>query len=182
MRRIQTNELILCALFVAATVVLSQISIPIGPVPINLAHIATFLAAGLLGARSAALSQAVFVLMGAVGLPVFSGFRGGLERVFGPTGGYIIAYIGCAYLAGYIIQRFGKSPKVLAAAIYAGWAVAYLFGTAWYSYITHTPMGAALMICVVPFLIGDALKTVLIVYLIRVLNPIVHRQGKTAGA
>ncbi|WP_394522879.1 biotin transporter BioY [Lacrimispora sp. JR3] len=171
--KITAKELTLCASFAALSAILSQIAIPIGPVPINLAHISVFTAAGLLGARYGALSQFVFVLMGAVGLPVFSGFNGGLFSVIGPTGGYIIAYIASAFLAGLIIERSGKSTvPVLAAAIYTGWIVTYLFGTLWYCYITHTGFAAALMVCVIPFLPGDFFKTCFSIYLIKKLNPV----------
>ncbi|MCL2084685.1 MAG: biotin transporter BioY, partial [Oscillospiraceae bacterium] len=77
MRRISIKDMALCALFAALSAALSPYAIPIGPVPITLTHISIFTAAGLLGARKAAVSQAVFVLMGAAGAPVFSGFRGG---------------------------------------------------------------------------------------------------------
>lgn len=171
-----TNHLAQSALFAALTAILSQISIPIGPVPVNFAHMATFLAAGLLGVRYGVLSQLIFVLMGAVGIPVFSGFMGGLSRIAGPTGGYIVAYILCAFITGLIIERFGKSMKVLIGAMYAGWAVVYLFGTLWYSFITQTEFFAALAVCVVPFLIGDALKTVLSAFLIKRLSPLLQRK------
>lgn len=176
MRKNKTKVFALCAMFAAMTAILSQISIPIGPVPINLAHISTFIAAGLLGAKYGALSQIIFVFMGAVGLPVFSGFMGGMGRVLGPTGGYIVAYILCAFVAGFIIDSLGKSTKVLIASIYAGWIVVYAFGTAWYAFITHTSFVAALMVCVVPFLIGDALKTILCVFLIKRLSPLLCKE------
>jgi len=170
----KTKELALCALFAALNAILSQISIPIGPVPMNLAHISTFIAAGLLGAKYGALSQFLFVFMGAVGLPVFSGFMGGVSRVLGPTGGYIVAYIGCAFVSGLIIDRFGKSTKILIMALYAGWIVVYTFGTLWYAYVAHTGFIASLLVCVVPFLLGDALKTLLSAFLITRLSSIVQ--------
>ncbi|WP_077613186.1 biotin transporter BioY [Clostridium sp. Marseille-P2415] len=173
MKNMKTKNLVLCALFASLNALLSQISIPIGPVPINLTHISTFAAAGLLGAKYGALSQIVFVLMGAVGLPVFSGFMGGIGRILGPTGGYIIAYAVCAYTAGWIMERFGKSVKVMIAAMYTGWILTYAIGTLWYVYITHTNFITALTLCVIPFLLGDGLKTVLSMALIKRLNPVV---------
>ena len=167
---LSTKELAQCALFAALSAVLSQISIPIGPVPINLAHISTFTAAGLLGSRRGALSQVIFVLMGAVGLPVFSGLSGGMGRVLGPTGGYIISYIGCAFVTGLIIERFGKSFLTLVLAMYVGWAIVYVFGTLWYIYLTHTGPVSALLVCVIPFLPGDAAKTILCATLIKLLG------------
>ncbi|MDF2889402.1 MAG: biotin transporter BioY, partial [Lacrimispora sp.] len=118
MKNLKTKEITLCALFASLTAILSQITIPIGPVPINMAHLSVFLAAGLLGSRLGALSQLTFVLMGAAGLPVFSGFNGGLTRIAGPTGGYIISYVVSAYVIGWILERFGKrTVKALAISI-----------------------------------------------------------------
>lgn len=179
--RFDSRCLTLCALFAALTAGLSQISIPIGPVPVNLALISVFVAAGLLGARYGALSQAVFVLMGAVGLPVFAGFMGGLSRVAGPTGGYIVGYIACAFIAGAITGRFGRSMIISIAAMCAGLIVTYTLGTLWYSYVMDTGFVAALMTCVVPFLLGDALKIVLSAALVKRLSPYLQRKGANAG-
>lgn len=172
MKKIKTRELAMCALFAALTAVLSQISVPVGPVPVNLALISVFVAAGLLGARYGALSQVVFVLMGAVGLPVFAGFMGGISGVLGPTGGYIVGYIACAFVTGLITGRFGKSMKASVLAMCAGLIVTYTMGTLWYSYVTQTGFVAALSLCVVPFLPGDALKIVLSAVLVKRLSPV----------
>ncbi|MBE5992006.1 MAG: biotin transporter BioY [Paenibacillaceae bacterium] len=176
MKNLKTKEITLCALFASLTAILSQITIPIGPVPVNFAHLSTFLAAGLLGSRLGALSQLTFVLMGAAGLPVFSGFNGGLTRIAGPTGGYIIGYVVSAYVTGWVLERFGKrTVKTLALSILAGWLVTYSFGTLWFSYITHTSFTAALSLCVIPFLPGDLLKTCITIVLVRRLYSVFQR-------
>ena len=153
---------------------LSQISIPIGVVPINLTHVSIFLAAGLLGANLGVCSQIIFVLMGAVGIPVFSGFSSGLGIIFGPAGGFIFGYIGCVYVTGLIIDRFGRSITILALAMYAGWFVTYLLGILWFVYYTKTSFFAALPVCLFPFIPGDFLKTVLSVTLINRLRPVLR--------
>ena len=176
MKQLKTKELTLCALFAALTAILSQISIPIGPVPVNLAHISTFLAAGLMGSGLGALSPLIFVLLGAAGLPVFSGFHSGLAWIAGPTGGYIIGYIVSAYLTGWILERFGKrTVQSLVVSILSGFLVTYVFGTIWFTFITHTSFSAALGLCVIPFLPGDLLKTCLVVVLVRRLYSLVQR-------
>lgn len=176
MKNLKTKEITLCALFASLTAILSQITIPIGPVPVNFTHLSTFLAAGLLGSRLGALSQLTFVLMGAAGLPVFSGFNGGLTRIAGPTGGYIIGYVVSAYVTGWVLERFGKrTVKTLALSILAGWLVTYSFGTLWFSYITHTSFTAALSLCVIPFLPGDLLKTCITIVLVRRLYSVFQR-------
>jgi len=161
-------------LFSALSAVLSQISIPIGVVPINLTHVSIFLAAGLLGANLGVCSQIIFVLMGAVGIPVFSGFSSGLGIIFGPAGGFIFGYIGCVYVTGLIIDRFGRSITILALAMYAGWFVTYLLGILWFVYYTKTSFFAALPVCLFPFIPGDFLKTVLSVTLINRLRPVLR--------
>ena len=104
---LKTNRLILCAFFATLTVVGTIISIPLpfSPVPINMALLSVFLAGSLLGAKFGALSQLVYICLGAAGLPVFSKFSGGAAILAGPTGGYIIGYIVAAFFVGLITQK-----------------------------------------------------------------------------
>lgn len=88
------------AVFAALAAVFSQISIPIGPVPINLALLAVFAAGGMLSAAEAVFAVMLFLVLGAAGLPVFAGFNAGLGALFGPTGGYLIGYLPAAFLLG----------------------------------------------------------------------------------
>lgn len=156
----KTKRLILCALFAALTAVCSMISVPLPftPVPINLATLSVFLAGGLLGSRDGAVSQAVYVILGAAGVPVFHSFTGGLGILTGPTGGYIVGYVAAAWLTGFCIERLGHRVHKYAVSMAIGMAVCYALGTLWFIYITSTGPGAAMMMCVVPFLPGDALK------------------------
>ncbi|WP_066460044.1 biotin transporter BioY [Anaerotruncus rubiinfantis] len=157
-QRITTHDMILCALFAALTALLSQLAIPLQPVPINLATLAVFLAGGILGAKYGALSQLVYVLVGAVGAPVFSSFTGGVGILVGPTGGYIAGYIMAALLVGWMTEKFGKTNFVLVSSMLLGMAVYDLLGTAWFMISTGTGLMQSLALCVVPFLFGDALK------------------------
>ncbi|MCM1568556.1 MAG: biotin transporter BioY [Roseburia sp.] len=172
MRNRNTVELCICALFAALTAVLSQIAIPIGPVPINLATFSVFLSGALLGAKSGAVSQAVYVLLGAVGLPVFSSFRGGVGVLLGPTGGYIAGYILAAWLVGWIAKRYGNRIYILGLAMFAGFLAYMTAGTGWYMFSTQTGFTEAFMICVFPFLPGDLLKMVLAAVLSYRLRPV----------
>lgn len=175
--RKSVRSLILCALFAALCALLSQLYIPLPftPVIINLATVAVLTAGALLGWKLGAVSMAVYMLLGAVGLPVFAGFSGGLGVLAGPTGGYIAGYVAAAAATGIVAGgscRFGH----LCAAMTAGTAACYTLGTAWYMFSTHTPLGAALMLCVVPFLLGDALKILLAAYLCVRIKPVLQKQ------
>lgn len=164
--RSKTVSLILCAFFAALTGICSGISIPLPftPIPINLATLAVFLAGGLLGWKWGSLSQIVYVFLGAVGVPVFHGFTAGFGILVGPTGGYIAGYIAAAFLVGLIVEKatITKSTvyfKTILAMI-IGLFACYLLGTLWFMYLTKTGFIAAAMSCIVPFLLGDAVKIV----------------------
>lgn len=156
-------RLVRVALFAALTGVLSQLAIPLpGLVPLSLATFAVYLAVMVLDWKEAAASMAVYLLLGAVGIPVFSGF-GSLGRLIGPTGGYLIGYLACALTAGLILARTGRRVIPCAAALVLGTVVLYAIGTVWYMVQTGSALGPALAGCVLPFLPGDCLKIALAV-------------------
>lgn len=148
----------MCALFTALTAVLSQAAVPIGPVPVNLATFSVFCAGALLGAKLGGISQLVYVLLGAAGAPVFSMFRGGLNILAGPTGGYLAGYVLAAFVVGLIVDRNAGKLYVCVLAMAAGFAAYMVPGTLWFMFSTNTGLKESLMVCVVPFLPGDALK------------------------
>jgi biotin transport system substrate-specific component len=146
----------------AVTAVAAQITIPVTPVPFTLQVLAVILSGLLLGPRIGALAQAIYVLVGAVGVPVFSGFTGGLGHVFGPTGGYLISYPIAASVAGLAAQSVARSPRraLLSALLWgcASLAVIYVFGTVWLAVVSGlTPM-EAVAAGVLPFVIFDLIK------------------------
>lgn len=135
-----------------------SIPLPFTPVPINLATLSVFLAGGLLGSKGGAISQLVYVFLGAIGLPVFAQFTGGFGILTGPTGGYIIGYVAGAWLTGFVIEKLGQGFYKNIIAMVAGIAICYTLGTLWFMLSTSTGLVAALVMCVIPFLIGDAIK------------------------
>ena len=167
------KHLALCALFVTLSAALAQLAIPIGPVPVTMTFVSIFLAAGLLGFKYGTLSQAVYVLMGAAGLPVFSRFSGGLGVILGPTGGFILGYVCCAALSGYLIERYNRQDRLLPVFLCAGVVATYIPGTIWYMYVTGTGAAAALSACVAPFIPGDIIKIVMCTILIKRLRPVI---------
>lgn len=166
---------ILCALFAALTAVCTFINIPLPftPIPINLATLSVFLAGGLLGANFGGLSQIVYVLVGAIGLPVFANFQGGIGVLAGPTGGFLIGYIVGAFVIGLVLDRILKLDdnnrknifRIVIACI-AGMITYFTLGCIWFMILTNTGLIAALVSCVIPFLIGDALKVTAATFLI----------------
>ncbi|MDR0222596.1 MAG: biotin transporter BioY [Oscillospiraceae bacterium] len=163
----RTRTLVLCAVFAAVSAAASPWVIPVGPVPVGLTHISVFLSAAVLGAKRAAASQAVFVALGAAGVPVFSGFEGGLGKIAGPTGGFIAGYVFAAFVAGLVIERFGRSYPALFLGMYAGWAATYAVGLPWFMLVTGSGIVQAFVLCVLPFLVPDAVKTVICAALAR---------------
>ena len=163
----RTSYMALCGLFAALMAICSFISIPLGftPVPVNLATLGVFLAGGLLGKKYGTVSIAVYVLLGAVGVPVFAGFKGGVGVLAGPTGGYIIGYIAAAFLVGLLVEvlapKAGRAVREILACVIAmivGLFACYLLGTLWFMVSTHTGVWPSLVSCVFPFLPGDAIK------------------------
>ena len=167
-RKIATKDLVLTALFAALTAVLAQIQLPIGPVPFNLAVFGAFLAGMLRAPAWAAASMGVYMLLGAVGIPVFAGFMGGPAVLLGKTGGYVIGYIFIALATALAVKRSVKLP-VIGAAMLAGLLICYGFGTAWFMAVTGADLVSALGWCVLPFIVPDVCKGVLACVLGRLL-------------
>ena len=180
----KTTYMALAGLFAALTAICSWISIPLGftPVPMNLATLAVLLAGGLLGARYGAVSLTVYTLVGAVGVPVFAGFRGGFSVIAGPTGGYIVGYIAAAFVVGLLVSlaytgvnKSARQTLLMVTAMVAGLAVCYALGTAWFIISTHSEFKAALVACVVPFLPGEIIKIIAGTLLVKKLKKHVDR-------
>lgn len=168
-----TAKLVICAMFTALTAICSwiQIELPFTPVPVNLATLAVMLAGCILGPVYGTVSQIVYVLLGAIGAPVFSGGAGGFGIIAGPTGGYIVGYMLCAATCGMIMQSGSSSAKPniikLIAAMVLGTLLCYTAGTLWFMYITDNGLVPSLLMCVVPYLPGDALKMAAAAVLVR---------------
>lgn len=161
MNRGKTLRITLCALFAALTAICSQIQIPLPNIPINLALFAVFMAGAILGTGYGTMSIVVYVLLGAAGVPVFAGFKGGLGALTGATGGYIIGYILCAFLTGFLIRCIGGKLYQMVIAMVIGLVACYGLGTIWFMILTGNSAAASISVCVLPFLPGDAVKIAL---------------------
>ena len=160
---VKTKDMTMIAVMAALLCVVGPLTIFIGPIPLSLATFAIYLAGAVLGAKRGALVVALYLLIGLVGVPVFSGFSGGLQKLAGVTGGYLIGYLPCGWISGLGAGRDpGKdSSKLRLPAFMAlGTAVLYLIGTAWFMLQTKNGLAASLGMCVIPFLPGDACKII----------------------
>jgi biotin transport system substrate-specific component len=154
----------LIALFAALMCILAPISIPVGSVPITFANLVVFLSVLLLGTKDGTLSCLVYILIGVLGLPVFSNFTSGLGVVLGPTGGYIFGYILTCLVSGIFVENC-KNKKIKIIGLILGLFVSYLVGTLWYSYITKMDFFVSLLVCVIPFVIIDIVKITIAILL-----------------
>lgn len=153
----KTHTLVLTALLAALLALLSPLTLPVGPVPVTLALFAVFFAGALLPPAAAMAGVGVYICLGAVGLPVFSGFRSGPQVLAGPTGGYIAGYF-LIVLALSLAARRSQKRLVLLAAGLAGLAGCYLLGTLWFTLVTGAGFLGGLSVCVLPFVLPDLIK------------------------
>lgn len=158
------------AVMTALLCVLGPLMIPVGPVPVTLQTMIVFLCVFVLGARCGALAVAAYLLIGCAGLPVFTGFAGGLGKVLGPTGGYLAGFVPMALIAGFFSERFLHSLAAQYAGAVAGLLVCYALGTAWLICLTGLPLTKALHAAVYPFVALDAAKIAVALFLSRVLR------------
>ncbi|UTC68004.1 MULTISPECIES: biotin transporter BioY [unclassified Treponema] len=170
-------------LFAALIAVSGFIAFPLPgtPVPIVLQNMMPILASGLLGGLYGTASTAIFLAAGLLGLPVFSGGRGGLAHLLGPTGGFLIGYLA---VAAFLILFFRKPGvkdlagfkfigylKILAAS-FSGFALIYVFGIARFMQLTQRGLFEALSLTCLPYLPGDFIKMILVSFLIYKLRPV----------
>ena len=127
----KTYTYALIALGAAIIAVLAQLTIPLPLVPITGQTLAIGLVVTILGTRNGTLAVLVYILLGAAGLPVFAGFTGGLSKVVGPTGGYIVGFLPTALIMGIYLKKFGTTYGQAIVANMIGMVVTLAFGTAW---------------------------------------------------
>lgn len=167
MKILTTKELILSAIFAAMTCVLALIAIPLPftPVPITLHVMGVAMAGAILGKKLGFISQGVYMLLGAIGLPVFSGGRGGIGVILGPTGGYIIGFVIGAFVIGFLVEnlsRYAKGKKseffILFFSMIIGLVVIYTIGTLQLKAVLGLTLPQAIAGGVTPFIASDFVK------------------------
>lgn len=163
--------MVYASLMATLTAVGAYIAIPIGPVPIVLQNLFVMLAGLLLGGRWGLTSVGVYLLAGAIGLPVFAGGTGGLGKFVGPTGGYLLGFAAAAYVIGIISER-GKGRVVIdVLAMVAGMFIIYIVGVSWLKVVTGMSISKVITVGMLPFLPGDVLKIAIAIPIAKALRP-----------
>ena len=154
------KDITLISLMAALMCMLAPISLPLGSIPISLSTFAVYIAAGILGNKRGTMAVLTYILLGAIGLPVFSGFSGGVQKLFGITGGYIIGYLPCVYISGHFIKKAEEKKWVYLIGLSLGTLACYTLGTLWFMLQASVTPLIALSTCVFPFIPGDIIKII----------------------
>lgn len=177
MRKSKTYDMVYIAIFAVLIAICSWIAIPT-MVPFTLQTFGVFLAVGVLGGKRGTVAVLIYILLGAIGVPVWSGFTGGIGVLLNNTGGYIIGFLFIALIMWGAEKLFGRKNWVMIVSMALGLVVCYAFGTLWFMmlYLKNTGaigLGTVLGWCVIPFIIPDILKMALAFILSRRLNKVI---------
>ncbi len=159
--KLSIQEICAIAIMTAVTVVLAQVSIPMPMlVPMTMQTFAVTLAGILLGAKGGAISMGIYLLLGAVGVPVFTGFKGGLQSLVGPTGGFLLSFPLMAYVIGRGTE-LRKQKGMFTLLLILGTISNYVVGVAMYCVVMNSSVWTAVTACVLPFIPTAVIKAVL---------------------
>lgn len=165
----KTRNMVLCALFAALMAVCAWISIPTGSVSFTLQTFALFLTLLVLGGKLGSVTVLVYLALGAVGLPVFSGFQGGLGTLLGPSGGFLLGFMLTCLLYWLATSLFGSRFLTKIAALCAGLLICYLCGWLWYCRFAPVDF----FLWCLPYLLPDTIKMTLAFFLAKRLKSVI---------
>lgn len=172
--------MILVSLFAAVMCIFAPFIVPLGPVPLSLSTFVLYLTAIILD-KKAVISIFVYIIIGVVGLPVFSGGVGGLDRLLGPTGGFILGYIPCAVISGIVSDKFNNRFYIQLAGLFIGTVTMYIPGVAWMLYVLGAESVNSAMsvvaVNILPFVPVDVLKMVAAVYIGNSINNRIYKNN-----
>lgn len=179
MRNEKIINLTLIGLMAAVTCILGPLTIiiPISPIPISFTNLAIYLTVILLGGKKGTICYLVYLLIGFVGLPVFSNFTSGPAKLLGPTGGYLIGFIFMAMISGFFVDKFPGKIYMYILGMVLGTIVTYALGTAWLAYQANMTFVQALFAGVIPYIIGDIVKIIIATVLGSTIKNQVQRAG-----
>lgn len=165
------------AVIAAIMAVISPFALFLGPIPVSFCTLLVCLNVYVLGWRRGTAATLIYILMGAVGMPVFGGFSGGAGTLLGPTGGYILGYLALSVITGLSVDLFPRKRGVHILGMVLGTVVLYGFGTTWYCIQAGQSLNAAVSVCVLPFVPGDCGK----ILAAGVMGPILRDRLAKAG-
>jgi len=170
----------LIALFACIISVCSWLSVPVSAVPVTLQTFGVFCALLILGGKNGFLSILIYILLGLLGVPVFSGFKAGPSALFGLTGGYIIGFLLMALVFILFTKLIDNKLIIKVISLIIGLVICYAFGTFWFIIIynageSQIGIKSALSLCVLPFIIPDLLKLALAVAVYKALLPVLNK-------
>lgn len=160
---LSTKKLVLTAFMSAFMCILSplSISLPLTPVPISLGLFAVLICSYLLEPFSAFFCILIYIALGSLGLPVFSGFNGGISRLIGPTGGFLIGFLFTVLISSFFIHKFKANYFIQFTAMILSIIPCYIFGSLWFSFQQRVALGMAVKTCVLPFILIDFIKVIM---------------------
>ena len=159
-KKMSVKTIAVIGVLTAVTCILAPLSIPIGDVPISLTNLVIYFGLYILGTRRETVSYIVYLLIGLVGVPVFSGFTAGVGKLAGPTGGYLVGFILMALIVGFFVDHFPGKVALHIVGMVLGLAICYIFGTVWLAGQLNMTFVAGLGVGVIPYLPGDAVKII----------------------
>jgi len=176
------GNMVRASLLAALMAVGAYLHIPLGPVPIVLSTLFVLLSGLLLGSRWGGASVGLYLLVGAMGMPVFAGGRGGIAHFFGPTGGYLIGFLLAAWVAGFLSERSRGKLTFEIGAVALGSLAIYAVGVPWLKGVTQMSWSRSFWVGMAPFLLGDALKAFAALMLARSIRPVLGRASEGKGS
>lgn len=155
------KNLTIRAILAAAICVIAPLCIPAGSVPVTAATLIIFIVSACTDITFSLPAVLLYIILGTFGLPVFSGFAGGLHILAGVTGGYIIGYIPCAAIIGLLCKKYNQKKFIFPLSMLIGTLICYLFGTVWHFIVTDGSIVSSAAVCILPFIAGDVIKIAL---------------------
>lgn len=176
----KTKCMILCAIFASITSILSQISIPIPftTVPLTMQIFSVALTGMVLGSKRGFVSIVIYLILGAIGMPVFTQMRGGIGVLIGPTGGFLLGCPLMAFIVGLVSEKSSSRVKIILSMV-GGLTVTYITGSIMFSLVTKSSLYQSVLVCVLPFVLVDTIKLILAVGVGEIIVKKVNRAVKS---
>lgn len=171
-KKFRIIDLAYIGLSVAILAVCAWISVPVGAIPITMQTMGVCVVAGLFGIKKGTVAVFSYLVLGAIGVPVFSNFQGGIGYLAGATGGFATGFLLTALVIGIAVEKFGNKPLVTALSMMVGVALCYCVGCVWFAlvYSNSASLGTVFTTCVLPFIVPDIIKIALSVLLVQKLK------------